>query len=172
MVKKPEWQPAYARRGLRSPPGYGSIGGASAQDKNSLVCAGRHSRCLNRNSRESRQVDVPANHDRRNAGYQQQCAAKNDDAEYPFSIGGAIRCRRSIVPPLAESGYHRLEMLTGRRPQQISATFRTRIGRTNCFEPFPCKTRKAPVARHGRSPMQPARIARALKISFRHHPRL
>jgi hypothetical protein len=141
--------------------------------KNSLVCAGRHSRCFNRNSRESRQVEVPANHDRRNAGYQQHCAAKNDDAEHPFSIGGAIRRRLSIVLPLAESGYQRLEMLTGRKPQQISTTFGPSIGRTNCFEPFPCKTRKAPMARHGRSPMQPAGdLSPALKISFRHYPRM
>jgi hypothetical protein len=43
----------------------------------------------------------------------------------------------------------------------------------NCFEPFPCKTRKAPMARHGRSPMQPAGdLSPALKISFRHYPRM
>jgi hypothetical protein len=114
---------------------------------------------------------LPAHHDRRNAGDQQQCAAENDDAEYPFPIGGAIRCRVLIVLPPAESRYRSFKMLTGRKPQQISATFGTQIGRTNCCEPFP-KTWKAAVARHGRSPMQPARIARAPKISFRHHLRL
>jgi hypothetical protein len=172
MVRRLEWQSAYAGRGLGFyKPAMAAQAGHRYRIKNSLICAGRHSRCFNRNSRQSRQVDVPANHDRRNARDEQQCAAENDDTEQPFSIGGAIRRRVSIVLPRAESGYHSLEMLTARKPQQISTTFGNQIGRTNSCEPFP-KTWKAPVTCHGRSPMQPARISRALKISFRHHLRL
>ena len=60
-------------------------------------------------------------------------------------------CQPWIMLPLAVSGYHGLQMLTGRKPQQISATVVTGIGRKNCHEPSISRTRKGPVARHGRT---------------------
>src|SRR5216684_6464473 len=40
-------------------------------------------------------------------------------------------------------------MLTGWKQEQVSAICATRIRQTDCFEPTSCRSRKAPVARHG-----------------------